>query len=677
MSTENPNTRGRRQASKHDSSVGREEVAKQVADNDNKKLRRELQILEERLKRLRGFGTSARQRRLDRLDVVLTRRNQLKDGVNEYEARRRARDEIHELLARYQHLEKEAQDLAPSWISPDPDDLHDHIWTHAVLQVPQVAFIKRELERRCASGRGRKPKGFRQLPVAVFNQMALGGEAPDVTATLKSFQGNPFRMWALHHPEAGPDYKALLKSIKATLARTPVSLAQHTMVDLARELTEETDQEGRLLHPGAMEILAADATLVQAPIDQNKPLNEKDAQRTRGRKRPKVGYVIYRSDRSFEQTEKREDPDRGYEPRQAGDAAHTDRRRPPKKVCHGYKLVSLACLKLNRPVIAGLFPANVDEREATLELLDLLFELWPDAPVKVLAGDSLFDSARFCDDLFFRYGIDPVFARGRAPSKKFDYVEGNAERPGFDGVPTCEHGLMEFHKREKWYDADRRRDLGIPRGMPAPDRDARIRWKCPAGVCKEQASWVRKNPRLYTLYPRIDLKTLERLEADQRAAIDAQRKAAGKKPSRETPRQSVRNRRAARRIVIEARRNLIESVFASLKADQLAGVARLKAYWAEDAQMEWLLLMHLVGLLARVHAWTDDGYARALEEAQSLDLTRIPTPDNPGCGPTAAELRDAIATRVTEIPRPPLTWHRPPAHTEADDWDAGGDSAVA
>lgn len=86
------------------------------------------------------------------------------------------------------------------------------------------------------------------------------------------------------------------------------------------------------------------------------------------------------------------------------------------KFWRGYYLVPLVCLKTGMPLVWTIFDANPlddDERsakeaDAIRELLDLLYELWPDCPLKYVVGDKAWDFSEYYRLCLTQYGVHLV-----------------------------------------------------------------------------------------------------------------------------------------------------------------------------------------------------------------------------------------------------------------------------
>lgn len=249
-------------------------------------------------------------------------------------------------------------------------------------------------------------------------------------------------------------------------------------------------------------------------------------------------------------------------------------------------------------------------------MLKRLYELWPDAPIERLVGDALYDHGKeFTHKLLFNWGIASVFPRAGGYSAQLDWVDN-------DGGPTCVHGQMKRKQADDFLiGAAKRASKGLAPGDEAP-LDARIRWVCPNGVCRNETTYPVDDPRLYTYLAR----------------------AGG---------HALRYEREA----LQVRRSAIESVFHMLKHYGVGG-ADSRPSWASDREMDWLLSFALLGITARRLAWHSGRYEQALAQATEFELMEQPTVGVPAPGPESAQVRAAIAARRDDPDsvRIPATW---------------------
>jgi hypothetical protein len=394
--------------------------------------------------------------------------------------------------------------------------------------------------------------------------MAFQSGKPDILNTWKQFHRTDLRDFVYGELD-GPSQSALYRSMEALLARRLPQVCRHINVAMFRELASQTDEAGNLLHPDAGKYLVVDGTLLEAHAPQRPARYDADG-----------------------------NPDDEHERLLRGrrtKAAYTGQKG---KALRGYKLMLISDLVTGLPLMFRLYPANVDERKACIDLLERLFAIWPDSTAEYLVGDALYDHDKtFAYDLVFRWALNPVFPSHLPYDSKLPYTEHNQEEPGVHGVPCCRHGLMKVRDHDRWWGAKRRAEAGIERGAHAPQVDARIRWVCAKGdkTCGMRTTRPRDDARVYTYLPR-----------------------AGS------------HKRVAMREALLVRRNSIESIFAQLKGGGQGGPAQWRAFWAEDQEMEWLLYAGLLFITARRLVNENGDYERVREEAETLGLLDDSTP---------------------------------------------------
>ncbi|MGC9220457.1 MAG: hypothetical protein ACP5H2_03765, partial [Solirubrobacteraceae bacterium] len=271
------------------------------------------------------------------------------------------------------------------------------------------------------------------------------------------------------------------------------------------------------------------------------------------------------------------------------------------KRCHGYKWVQISSLKLGGlTLIGGLFPSSVNERAATLVLLEQLFELFPELRQQreiYLVGDALYDnSVDFAYTLLFKYGIFGVFPRHGSLAQDLPYVSTG-------GVPVCDQercaGVECRRKDARSFPTPLYRlNHGLaaagewvlrPNHETLPDEEkiwdeAHTRWVCPA-CGKEYKTRFAEHPRLYTYLPHGGTSELAML-----------------------------------RVSLLCYRNVIESAFSSMKGMGFAGTRLHRAKWADDTEMEHLAWMAATSMTARRLVHANGSYARVWQDAQALKL---------------------------------------------------------
>jgi hypothetical protein len=641
--------------------------------------------VDQEARRAGNLGLNPTEGDLQRLEYTLSLQVEIEhhergENLNAAELRRKTRERLGELTSRYTRLAERAKALAPAYATPKQKFIAE-VLIHALHFVPSMAWVMKMLERPAKDNRGRRGRGARQYPLRVFLWMALAQETANVKQTYDSFRANAARAWAMHYPQKGPEYSSLLKTMRSALTRNDVAMVQHAMVDEVRRLADRRDEDGELLVADALAYVKADGTLVRAFLPQRDGIDQTQRTLMRGQRRKHAGFIVYRSKRSFQQNPHHAAGDDNLPEHERADSTEGTGKAKPAliTICHGYKVVALHVIRLNVPLIADVFPANVNEREAVLELLDRLFEIWPDCPIYAMAGDSAFDSTKFCDTLVFDYGIQPVFTRGPKYAASYPWHQDTAvtetveidgvkhERllKGINGIPCCDHGVMVRHKVDQFWDAPRRAADSIKRGQPAPSRDARLRWKCAAGICKGRATYPRRNARLYTYYPRLSLEDLEQIDNDnwarindeweaEKAAAAAEGRPAPDQPARPNP-VKVHGTLPLDRILLNAYGNTIESLWSQMKGNFSGNSAPVKAAWAGDTEMRWLIMVSLLGIVARRVAHLDGLYEQSLAEAAQLSVDQWVTAENPQAGPTAEQYAE-VRSKRQPFPVRPASW---------------------
>ena len=259
-----------------------------------------------------------------------------------------------------------------------------------------------------------------------------------------------------------------------------------------------------------------------------------------------------------------------------------------RKFWAGYKLMGLTDLASGLPIVWHLFPANVGERGATLELLAALFELWPDCPLEYLIGDGLYsEEIDFLHALEFKWAVHPVVPLDSNIALAMRWSETK-------GVPSCEHGLMKRHAHDNYYSPQRRAKEGIARGQLVPD-DARIIYHCVVETCPHQYVYTRDDGRLYPYLP-----------------YDCWEGAGGK-----------RDKAWARRVALEHRRGSIESGWANLKHAQIGGSGATKFKVSSDNLQALVIDLYasMTTAIRKAHESGDYAETRdALDEAEGRDI---------------------------------------------------------
>ncbi len=536
----------------------------------------------ERSKRVREW------KRLKRNELLAEAEVQQK-VLSEAEAKRLA-DKAYEefrVSRNYKALWKAFEASEPSSVSVDRRDVNDNIELAAVLWHPIWRWLTSWLLTKNGS-RGFAAK--RRLVLGVFIRCAVILGRPEIARHRRTLlEGHTQASWAHGYPDAGPARNHFYESMKVMLRNKPAAVLNHVNIALLRQLAELRDENGELKHPSIGKVAIVDGSLVQADVEQTAAVDDEHRSLLYGVDRDMVTPVVYR------------DPKTGKY----------------RDFTVGYKLMVLVDMATTLPMVFCLIPARGNERQAARVLLDILFAIWPDCPHEILVGDAAFDNDEaFAHDLVFRQGIHPIFARHGKVSGRHDHAE-------TEGVPRCGCGeLMKLHDTVDYFTAKRRAEEGIPRGEEA-GLQARIRWNCVNGTCKQVSTRPFKNPRLYTYYPRCG-----------------------------------EHKRARERSVYLLRRLAVESVFSSLQHLGLAGKGHERPGWAHDPEMDWLLALGLTYLTARRVAHETGMYEAAEAECSGLGLREQPSRQNPAPGPTAEELAETERRREEMLgeAHPPASW---------------------
>lgn len=215
------------------------------------------------------------------------------------------------------------------------------------------------------------------------------------------------------------------------------------------------------------------------------------------------------------------------------------------KFWRGYYLVVLVCIKTGLPLVWTLRDANsmseiTKEADSIRDLLELLFELWPDCPLRVVTGDKAWDFEEYHRFCLTRFGIHLAIIQrddNEAKKRPVDQVDHKhvVEYTG-RGEVYCRH----HHDKSKYGPMTlvgfefAPRD-GLKPGEVADLSKFRVRHRCdhcaktyslPIRGTGKHTDW-----NFFTYYPHAPLHA----------------------------------RRYAQRRALESRRNVIESVFAGLK----------------------------------------------------------------------------------------------------------------
>jgi hypothetical protein len=376
------------------------------------------------------------------------------------------------------------------------------------------------------------PKPLYSGSKAVMLLMGGLGMGPHVDNAFEQVNGNPGHRrvfeWAFAHAAelAGKE------PVPFQLAGRVESVLRHfpkLATTLGRGAVEANVQMLRslaALHPNKpiCEIGGIDGTAVVAWADQRRGRDADDEARLR-RRASHAGFRAYER-----RNGKKEDVPAGQVTRKWG------------KLWRGYHLVVLVDYCTGRPIVWTLVDASLDEARALEVLLPLLYELWPDCPLKTIVGDTAWDELwahQLCEA---NYGVHLVASR----TTRQDAVNAKhslPEREGklidhFDGLGRA----FCVHRKQLTYLGNSlpKRD-GLAPGELAPEAQFRLRFRCEDG-CGTPSLQMRLHWTALAYYPHTP---------------DGQRK------------------RYAERYALLAHRNVCESLFNALKVGH--GIATVGA----------------------------------------------------------------------------------------------------
>lgn len=409
----------------------------------------------------RSPGSSKRMVRVER--ALATFREQVRvEYVNE--GRDADADEIEveafarltELLGRQDpEVAKQLAKTAPSSVSPPRDGLYHALEVGAMRRTPMGRNLEAVLR---AQTMGRPTD--RRLPLAIFEEMALGMGRPSVREHLQRFLQSDGLLDHVHeHPVTDANCGISESSVRATLKK----MLNRNDPDLAIALNIEGIKQLAQRHGDIGRYVAIDGTDVPAWLDQG--------------------------------------PDWGR-----GHAALMNRRvegaehgsHGKNYFWRGYVLIVLTDIKSTLPLAWVLASAKGDEASLAREVIDLLYRHWPECPIEYLVGDRGFDvPAALHRDLEELYGIHLVTPWKRSAD------EVDAER----GIPHCHctgaPEPMTYRQSDGFWPAAKRRDAGIDPGerIDLKKTKARHRWSC-AHCGNRENRWFWQDPRRHCFLPR-------------------------------------------------------------------------------------------------------------------------------------------------------------------------------
>jgi hypothetical protein len=473
------------------------------------------------------------------------------------------------------------QKFAPSSRAPDRNRIHAIAELAAIVALPEVSELLRSWALT-PSQRGPVSELSGAVASLAF-EAAMSGPSPATAVFDRLTSGNDAATWALGHPILAPSRSQRYRNRwtvtgdDGSVGHDPAA-AQVANLALIRKLKE--------WHPRIGEVASVDATRLAAPVPQIAPASRGHLEAIRRPGLELVEPIIYKH----------------------GDQYDT---------VVGWKAAAIVDHDCGLPLVWTIARGGAYEPDILFEtLLTDLYRFWPSCPLRILVGDSLYDTEPVCRRLVENYGIDPIFTRTVAErTERKMKVKGKPSSLS-NGVPHCPVcGEMVLYKNEGWPNVEKRRLLGIPPGAPGPDlKKARTRWRCACGRFKHVELYAYHDYRDHTHYTR-----------DHNSRYGAERRAH------------------------ELGRNHVESNFARVKGRGI-GARDHRKLSLRDAGISHVFSLEQLFHTARRYVHETGIYHLFAEEYVELGL------DQSGAAPTR-ERMDEVASR-----RPPwlhLLWPKP------------------
>lgn len=456
-------------------------------------------------------------------------------------------------------FEKHWQSLRPQFPVPEAKNVLGMVVIAASLWLPQMRWLVAYLEE-CKDGtktNRARDSVARGRVVAALLYMTFYRCKPSVRHARErvACEKNATLAWAFDWPAKASQkhYPGFLDSVHSVCHRKDPKVVRHLSVEFVRTLSRIPTRRNKGVPCfGICRALVADATGVEADFKQAPFLPDEPG--------GSVNYSEHADER------------RGERHKRVRVLTYTDEKGEVRHRVVGYKLLTLICPVLNRPVIEKMILAvGTDvERWQVIELFKELFAWWPECPTEFLIGDSLYAGDHAFIETLYRYW--GVFLVAHVPANQVA-PEGTDR-----GVPLCtcrrEDGphLKVPYSWDDFYTPKRREKEGIKRGECAPVPAFRVRWHCPFAK--------RKGTKF----------------------LD---KGCGHSTTRSTDHWAFcsylphagEHDLAKLRSALLLSRNRVESSFAALKRLGLAGKGTERAEWADDHEMEWLLGLGSLSLL--------------------------------------------------------------------------------
>lgn len=348
------------------------------------------------------------------------------------------------------------------------------------------------------------------------------------------------------------DYKSVVRNIKK-LVRMPVDgddfsiAAMRQNIEFVKRIAEK--------HPnaGIGTRLALDGTSVPAWVRQLGKRSP-DEEAVINKRHPEARSRAYGYGRSGKKT---------LQPGEKSSAATSKHWR-------GYTLIPLVDIATTQALVWIVVPANINEHLVVEELLELLFALWPDAPVAELVGDSAYDVAATHELCEVKYGIHLIAVR--KPSLAVVTTDVTAKQSksieSFNGrgVAIC----RQHQKQMKLYGHELGKRDGLKPGEASKEATFRTRWACPDG-CGNPGLPMHLSWSGFSFYPHHSKGS----------------------PSKH-----------AMRVALQARRNVCETLFSSLKVGSKLCTSGSDRCRLDKPSIEALVSLHFLFKMAQVVATT-------------------------------------------------------------------------
>lgn len=294
--------------------------------------------------------------------------------------------------------------------------------------------------------------------------------ALDEAAQLVGEEPEPFRL-----AKSTDSVLRHMRDLAATLGRS----AMEANVRMLRSLAA--------LHPSLpiCEIAGIDGTAVAAWCKQQKGYTEHEEATLRARA-TRAGFRAYNR--------------KGGGKQDVADGETVDAKCG--KFWRGYYLVVLVDYCTGRPIVWTLVDASWDEARTLHELLRVLYELWPDCPLKTLVADAAWDDKwahKLCE---LNYGVhlvarrttkeEVVNAKHHVPERESELID------YFDGLGDV--FCRAHHKPLKRLGNEFPKRDGLAPGEPAADAQFRLRLRCEDG-CGTPSLQMRRHWTALAYYP--------------------------------------------------------------------------------------------------------------------------------------------------------------------------------